>query len=247
LKSLGGLNLIVFSIDIDWAPDEVIADTVELFEKYGIRATIFATNRSDVLLNCNREMFEVGLHLNFDPLLVGAGGNIDKVIDELWAEYPEAKGVRCHCLMSGTRLSEAFARRGMVYEANLFVPYMTGVTPFVHWTGLISIPHVWEDDVHFSYGRDFDSSGVKLATNAIQVFSFHPVHVFLNTENQARYAAARKHYQQPAKLKECSNRGPIPGTRDLFDNLLRHANAVGEGNKTLIEIATEVRASSVNE
>ena len=39
----------LFTSDIDWAPEAVIEDTIELFNKYGVKCTFFCTHKSAVI------------------------------------------------------------------------------------------------------------------------------------------------------------------------------------------------------
>ena len=60
------------TIDIDWAPDFVILDTVELLLKYNVVATILVTHDSPLLQDLrSHKNFEFGIHPNFNPLLNG--------------------------------------------------------------------------------------------------------------------------------------------------------------------------------
>jgi hypothetical protein len=52
------------------------------------------------------------------------------------------------------------------------------------------------------------------------VFDFHPVHIFLNTENKFRYNEAKNYLNDPKKLLDYRN-SEVPGTRDLLINLLK--------------------------
>ena len=63
---------IFLTLDIDWAHDEVLNDTIDLLESSGIKATWFATHDTKVLerLRVNQN-FEIGIHPNFNPLLDG--------------------------------------------------------------------------------------------------------------------------------------------------------------------------------
>ena len=114
--------MLAFSIDIDWAPEEVIIDTLSLFEKYGVKCTIFSTHNSYAVIKSNRKLFEVAIHPNFNPFLTGTDKQVDDVIDELIELHPDAKGVRSHSLMQSTGINQRFADKGLVYDSNLLLP-----------------------------------------------------------------------------------------------------------------------------
>jgi hypothetical protein len=101
------------------------------------------------------------------------------------------------------------------------MPYHTGLKPFKLWTGMVRIPYNWEDDVHWTYGYSFDESRIDLKDEGLIVFDFHPIHIFLNTENKYRYNEAKKYYNNPKTLIKYRNKDVI-GTRDLFISLLTY-------------------------
>lgn len=232
------MNLL--TLDIDWAPEAVIEDCLELLDGSGLRCTIFATHPSAALARCDRKRFEIGIHPNFNPLLFeGAGGGVDKVLDDILTLFPEAKGVRSHSMTQNTPLLDRFKAKGMIYEANHFLPYWEQIKPYRLWNGLLRIPYNWEDDIHFVYQKSFDRSGLDLSGGAFNVLDFHPVHIYLNTENEARYQAAKKEYQNPAKLIEFRNTSGRAGTRDLFLDVLRQMKESKESTRTLAEVADQ--------
>ena len=229
--------MLAFSSDIDWAPEEVIHDTLSLFEQYQVKCTLFATHSSTAIKNCEKKLFEVAIHPNFNPLLEGKGGSVDKVLEELIAIYPDSKGVRSHSVTQNSYILNAFKRHGLFYDSNHFLPYHSGIKPFVIWNGLIRIPYNWEDDIHWMYGNSFNTSNINLSDNGLNIFDFHPIHVFLNTENSERYENAKKYYHQPEKLLTLRNQTPIPGTRDLLINLLKQIQSTNIKTYNLLEIA----------
>ena len=232
---------IALTFDVDWAPDAVIEDTLALVSEHGARATLFATHATAVLRGLDPSQFDVGIHPNFNPLLAGQGGSIDAVLDGILEAYPDAKGVRSHSMTQSSGILGKFAERGLVYDANHFLPYLP-VQPFRLWTGMLRIPYNWEDDVHWAYGRGFASSGLALDDWPLCVLDFHPIHVYLNTESAARYEAARPHYHEPSELAKLRNTTSVPGSRDLLISLLRRVQANASQCRTLAEVAAAFTA-----
>ena len=228
--------MLAFSIDIDWAHEEVITDTLSLFEKYDVKCTIFSTHGSYAVIKSNRKLFEVAIHPNFNPFLTGTDKLVDDVLDELIEIHPDAKGVRTHSLMQSTGLNQKFADKGLIYDANTLLPYQTGLKPIRSWNGMIRIPYNWEDDVHWSYGYSFDDCRMNLHDNGLVIFDFHPIHIFLNTDNKYRYNEAKNYYNEPEKLINYRNT-EIKGTRDLLISLLDYIHKNRIENKTLLELA----------
>ena len=220
-------------MDIDWAPEAVIEDTLSLFESHGVCCTLFATHASRVLSELNSDLFEVGLHPNFNPLLGGGGGDITSIIRSLRELYPGAKGIRSHSLTQSTPVLDLFAKEGMLYDANQFMPYQRNLQPFRLWNGMIRVPFNWEDDVHMMYGKSFADLGLKLEDDQLFVLNFHPVHVYLNTETLARYEQAKVHYQDAGQLLGYRNRSEVPGTRDALLQVLEFIRSGKHRSTTL--------------
>jgi len=234
--------MLYFTADTDWAPEEVIADLLGVFVEHQVKCTVFATHPSSTLASAPPELFEIGIHPNFEPLLKGDGdGDYTSVVAALKHAYPDAAGVRSHTLTQSTTLLNCFRENGLEYDGNQMEPYSRTLAPFVIWNGLVRIPFNWEDDVHFMFGRPYDDSGLDLATPEVfNVVNFHPVHVFLNTENASRYLDARPHYHDPKRRGQHRNTS-IPGTRDLLVSLLRRARETGERPQHLWEVAARYR------
>jgi hypothetical protein len=233
--------MIAFTLDIDWAHEDVINDTLSFFETYGIKCTFFSTHHSPRLINATKKLFEIGIHPNFNPVLSGKSAKTPAdIIDELLDVHPDAKGVRSHSMTQNTDLLNLFIEKGLIYDANIFLPYQTGLKPFTAWNGLIRIPFNWEDDVHLAYGQTFESWNVNLLDDGLVVFAFHPVHIYLNTENRFRYNEAKKYNNEPDKLISYRN-CEIKGTRDLLISLMEYINHNKLEVKTLLEIANQFK------
>lgn len=231
--------MIVFTSDIDWAPEEVIADTLNLFEVYGVKCTFFSTHHSLELAKSNKKLFETGIHPNFNPILSGSSDKRpEDILDELLDIHPEAQGIRSHSMMQSTNLLQLFADKKLLYDANHFLPYQPDIKPFKLWTGMVRIPYNWEDDVHWAYGYSFDECGMDINSDKLVIFDFHPIHIFLNTENKYRYNEAKKFYSDPKKLINYRNKDVI-GTRDLLISLLTYCKQNRIETHKMIDVAID--------
>lgn len=213
------------TIDIDWAHDDILADTIDLVEAFHVPATWFVTHDTPLLQRLRGNLdFELGIHPNFNFLLGGdgrAGRDASEVVERLLAIVPEAKSVRSHSTTQSSGLLDLFTRCELTHECNSFIPVQSGIElkPWLLWSGLTRVPYFWEDDVACLYGSPDAgrmSELVKLA--GIKVFDFHPIHVFLNTENMARYEQTRGLHQSPRELLVHRCKGD--GTRTRFLELL---------------------------
>lgn len=212
------------TFDVDWAPDEVIKDTLEILKRWNVKGVFFATHKTDVLIDAANQGHEIGLHPNFQPLLRGEGGDFRTIIEDLKQTYPQAIGIRTHGLVSSSNLLLAFAEMGFRYDSNIFLPDQS-VVPFKMQNGFLRIPFHFEDDVHFSFGRSFKFNAGQFEGYNIVVFNFHPVHVYLNTESEATYNRAKQFYHEAEKLLTFRNETGILGTRDYLEQLLDYIQA----------------------
>jgi len=218
------------SIDIDWAHDDVLADTIDLVEEYCLPVTWFVTHDTPLLarLRSNPD-FELGIHPNFNFLLNGDsrfGKNAVDVVDRMLAIVPEAKCVRSHSTTQSSLLLDLFMRRGLTHECNSFIPVQSGIElkPWLLWSGITCVPYSWEDDVACLYGSESGGWPISrlIGLEGIKVFDFHPVHIFLNTENIDRYERTRALLRFPQKLRDHRYEGE--GTRTRFLEFLQLAS-----------------------
>lgn len=226
----------LFTSDIDWAPEEVIEDTIELFNKYNVKCTFFCTHESSVINTIKKDPnFELGIHPNFLPVLNEKRGSIDEIMDNILKIVPDAKGVRTHSMVQSTPLLQTFKDYDLKYEANTYLPYWSDIKPTKLWNGLVKLPHNFEDDLHFLFNKSFDNCELNLEDQKFNVFCIHPIHIFLNTESETTYNNARKHYQDSKELIKLRNTKK-KGTRDLLIFLLEnHRRLCNDESFTVFE------------
>lgn len=210
-------NSILITFDTDWVHDEIIKYSIDLVDEYGLSATFFATDYSRALKDADDERFEIGIHPDFKDTL----DNFESKIKELKNIYPEASGVRSHSLFCSSTITILFKDFGFDYDVNLFMPYFPGLRPLKWFNSLIRLPFYWEDDFHLISGKGFDRESLMLDQAGLKIYAFHPIHVFLNTENIKRYEDAKAYIKQPDKLQEFRNT-KTRGCKDLFDEIAGH-------------------------
>jgi len=215
------------TIDIDWAHDDVLADTLALVAEAGVAATWFVTHATPVLADIRAvARQELGAHPNFNALLEGAEGGARDVLRRMRDLVPEATSVRSHSLTRSSRLAVLFREDGMTHESNYFVPPSAGkgIMPWRDFSGLLQVPIRWEDDVRLldtAIGEPSDHLGrLELLT-----VDFHPIHLFLNTVTIADYEAARSFQRDPVRLLERRRPPGSGGSRDRLIALLSRAAA----------------------
>ncbi|NQW41860.1 MAG: hypothetical protein HQ463_00305, partial [Bacteroidetes bacterium] len=215
---------IFLTFDVDWASDEVIADSLNIVEKQDIKSTWFVTHNSPILERLKEnENIELGIHPNFNFLLNGDfrnGRNAEEVVDRLLEIVPNAKSVRSHAMTQSSGLLELFYNKGLTHDCNHFIPEQTEIIlkPWYLWNNLIKVPYFWEDDINcVSENRTAINDLVN--RKGIKVFDFHPIHVFLNIENIDRYYKIRNFQKETDKLLPYINTKEI-GVKDLLKQLI---------------------------
>jgi len=222
---------IFLTIDIDWANDEVINQTIDIIEKANVEATWFITHNTPIIsrLAANPK-FELGIHPNFNFLLDGDfrnGSDIRSIIENLIEIVPNAKSLRSHSLFTSTKLLQLMPNYGLTHESNIYIDRcnLNQLKPFRIWNDVIRVPHSFEDDLflltHNSYSPTFNNYMKDYIFNNdnVRILDFHPIHVFLNTEKISRYESTRSIHNNPEELIKYRYKGE--GTRTALEILLR--------------------------
>ncbi|PYC29552.1 hypothetical protein DMO17_02330 [Aquipseudomonas alcaligenes] len=199
---------VFLTFDIDWAHDEVLADCIDLVEQADVPATWFVTHETPLLarLRANPK-FELGIHPNFNFLFnlqTQAGSSAEEVLERTMALVPDATAVRSHHMTQSSTLLSLFRSKGLTHDCNHFIPMTAGITlkPWLLWNDMLRVPYSWEDDIMCIYGQrqSLPDIGELLGRDGLMVFDFHPIHVYLNTENLQRYERTRSLHCQPGEL-----------------------------------------------
>lgn len=215
---------VFITFDLEWANDDVLGFVLDILEESNVKATLFVTHVTPLLdrMRGNPNL-ELGVHPNFNYLLEGdfrLGRHYREVVEHYVKIVPEAVSIRCHALAQQTSLLNLFSSVGLKYDCNLLLPLACGsVRPFLHFDGkLIRVPFIWEDDVHLLTALDWNLE-TYLRAKSIRVFNFHPIHVFLNSENLERYSGCKKE-QRDTKVLERYRNKTEPGVYDCLIDVI---------------------------
>lgn len=225
-------NKIFITIDIDWACDEVISNTLNILQKEDIKATFLVTHETKLLerLRKNKDI-EIGIHPNFNSMLFDKKNdeNVEEKIDYLKLIVPEAVTMRSHSLTQNSYILQIEKQKGITYDLNTYIPFHSNIEtkPFYNHNEIIRVPFGWEDDLHCIEIRNGYRNGWNvdelLEFNGVKIFNFHPIHIFLNTEDLDRYERAKPYYKNYEKLKKFVNNNEKCGTRFFLNNLISKA------------------------
>jgi hypothetical protein len=228
-------NKIFITLDIDWAHDDVIRYCADLLSRNNVQATWFVTHHSPAIDELKRNpLFELGIHPNFNPLLLNGshekGCTAENVLQSILKIVPGASSVRSHSLTQNSSLTQLFLENNIKKELNVFVPIQSGiiVKPFLHFEGIVELPHVWEDDIHMRYevGYDVILNSI-LGYQGLTILDFHPIHLYLNQTTFTGYEAAKKDAHDLSKLSTHRNVSCF-GTSDFLLSLIKSNRSEGQ-------------------
>ena len=208
------------TFDVDWAHDEIIEDCFNLVSSYAVPSTWFVTHKFSLLhaLTDDKKV-EIGIHPNFNNILFGETNKTSfQIIHEILSIVPDSKSIRSHSLTQNERLIDLFHEFGLSHISNFFIPHSSKIEaiPFYLWDDMIMVPHFWQDNVSIKMDLDFPVKEDSLS--GFQVFNFHPIHVFLNTNNLELYEKTRPIHSNPKELIKFRHNGV--GVRSQLINLL---------------------------
>ena len=235
------MKIFSFSIDTDWAHEEIIHDALKLFDEFSIKCTLFLTNGTEHL---NTGSHELALHPNFSDI-----NSLEDTIADISINLPESIGIRSHTLFYTARLLPLYAKYGIRYDSNVVMYNMASVQPYRLTTSIWELPIFFMDNIHFWMNpfQDasflFDPNTLNLETDGIKVFVFHPIHIYLNTDKMERYENIKTIYKNPTKLKRFINpESSGKGVRVFLKRLLalvQERNWEVKTHAEIIELARE--------
>lgn len=247
------LDFFALTLDIDWAPDCVLAEIADILVSKQVKATWFVTHDSPgvrSLLQQNH-LFEFGLHPNF--LAHSSQGKDEReVMQFMRSILPAAKSMRTHALVQSSHLLALAVNEFEVEtDVSLFLPETANLQPhtiyFNHQgKGLLRIPYFWEDDSEMYHPhKTWDFSAPKFHAHGLKILNFHPLFIYLNADTIHSYEALKKLKSltalQPQDIEPYINLDQS-GVRTLFTTFIDHLRMQQQQMLTISEIAQQWQA-----
>jgi hypothetical protein len=174
-----------FTIDIDWASDDVLNYALEPILKRNIPLTIFSTHNSKWLIDNskNNDNIEMEIHPNF-CLNSSHGTTYEEVFDYCSQLKTEKIGFRSHKYFDVNEINEYYKSVGYKYSSNICTD-LQYVQPFINRVGLLSIPLFMEDGGFLLQKHNLCLKTIldKLPNKGTVVFLFHPMHLAFNSSD----------------------------------------------------------------
>lgn len=230
------MNNNLVTLDVDWAPDFMISFSLRALLENQVKSTWFITHESPILeeLRDNSDLVELGVHPNF---LSGSshGEKVDEVLDYVMRLVPGANCVRAHgVVQSGSILSDFVRLAALRVDATIFLPEMPGIQPVKHLTPygeLLRIPTFWADDYEILKDDSEWNAQRYMGQQGLKMFNFHPIHIYLNTKDNAHYndfrnSGVKLNTATPDDVEPFINKGV--GVRDFFLELVSRNDVQGK-------------------
>jgi hypothetical protein len=214
----------IISLDIDWAPDDILDICLDLLEEFHVKACFFITHSTPVLKRINvNPLFEIGIHPNFNHLIDGAPvKKASQILDDLLELAPSCSVLRSHSMTTSGRWINLFKEKGITYLSNYIQYGLDPIVPFKHINGLIETPVYFADDGYAYINETEEIENIPIneitecSRNGIKVYNFHPIHLALNTFKISDYTR----YKENGDYLIESSRNNINGSLNLFKQLL---------------------------
>lgn len=174
---------LIVTIDLDWASEAAIIETVDFFKSQNIPVTIFATHNS-AYIEKNMHQVEVGLHPFFD-ISSSHGTSVNQVVNHVIGLSHNLSAFRCHRFAISNASMAAMVRAGMLISSNVCTD-LEVVSPFKNRFGILEVPVFFEDGGFL--WRGYSLAINEKLENAIRdprekVLLIHPMHFVINTPN----------------------------------------------------------------
>jgi len=237
---------LAITLDVDWAPDYAIEDVAQLLIDRTVKATWFATHCSPALafLRKHADLFEVGIHPNFNP---GSshGATMSQVVSHCLELVPEAVSARSHGLIQSDYLWRHYAESTPIQnECSTFLghaPQVYASRFFWRGKGISRIPYNYQDNIEMDRPTPiWDAERFLEGKSGIQVLDFHPFYLYTNAFSMEAFESVKKigrpfHEMPEDELLPLRREGP--GARSMFIGLLNYLAERG-GGCTMKEVAS---------
>lgn len=199
-------------------PQFILNYSLQILSDHGIKATIFCTGKYDVI---DKSLVEVAIHPNFMADST-QGGDEEEILNFLRRSCPDAVGSRSHRLYWRNGLEKLLRMHGFRYDCSMKCFQQPDLKPAAE-NGFTRIPVWWGDNFHLRKGYDLNRFVVPgMNHHGLKVLLFHPIHIYMNTENLNDYrrlnmsARIIRHEKELASLRRSG-----PGTERVFLDALR--------------------------
>lgn len=174
---------LIVTIDVDWACESAIEQTLDFFYKKGIKPTIFSTHNSRIIEDLINDI-EVGLHPYFAKDS-SHGSTISEVVQHVMDLPHNIPAFRCHRFANCNLSNQAMLSAGMQISSNTCTD-LEILPSFKNRFGLLELPIFMEDGGYLLRNHPLKISKDlknKIRNKNIKAILIHPMHFVINTPN----------------------------------------------------------------
>jgi len=173
------LKNLIITFDIDWAPDFMIEDLLDLTQE--VNLTLFNTHKSKLIEQIDKKKITIGVHPNLQ-LKSSQGANLIQVKNFV-KKIGDIKFLRFHVLGHSYPDLKLFAKHGAQIDTSILLMNQPYLYPNFHNDiNLVRVPYIWEDGMVLNFGKNIKKS-LNLYIPGIKIINFHPIDIYLNTSN----------------------------------------------------------------
>jgi hypothetical protein len=219
------MSELIVTLDIDWACEPAIEETLDFLESCRIFPTVFSTHPSPKVEESLAKL-EVGLHPYFDPTS-SQGSTIEETVKYVMDLPHNLLAFRCHRFAHCNVSKQAMAEAGMLLSSNVCTD-LENVFPFKDRFGLLEVPIFLEDGGYLWRRHPLQMTPFlreKLQEEGPKVILIHPMHFVINTPHfdymrQIKQRLSRDDWKEMTRrsLKDLEWKGR--GIRDLLREII---------------------------
>lgn len=215
------MSELIITIDLDWACEAAIEETLAFFDQYSIKPTIFTTHNSSIVESVINDI-EVGLHPYFANDS-SHGTTIIEVVKHVMDLPHNIPAFRCHRFANCNLSNQAMLDAGMILSSNVCTD-LEVVSPFKNRFDLLEVPIFMEDGGYLWRNHPLEITyelKSKIKKDSAKVILIHPMHFVLNTPN----------FKYMYDIKQSVSRN---GWNNLTANQLKQISWQGRGIRNVI-------------
>lgn len=220
------MNDLIVTVDIDWACEPAIEETLDFLQERNIIPTLFTTHHSPRVASSLSEI-EIGLHPYFN-LHSSHGATIAEVIKTMMDLPHNLPAFRCHQFALCNASRQALVEAGMLISSNVCSD-LEIISPFRDRFGLLEVPIFLEDGGYLWQKHPLEITQYlidSMLKEEIKVITIHPMHFVINTPNfsymrNIKQSMTREAWQTMGKNHLNELRWQGRGIRDLIVELLQ--------------------------
>ena len=166
----------IITMDIDWAPDDIVEHTCNWLLSKNVPSTIFFTHESELANNLQlNKNIEIGIHPDFSRNM-----DANRCEKDMLKLYPNSKGSRSHKNIDGRIVTDALKKNNILYHSNKLTWGLSHIEVLPVYNGLLEAPYFWEDGYHLELGKKLSIDEINIDTPGLKIFNIHPMLFFLN-------------------------------------------------------------------